>query len=55
MEDAGFLHDPCVYINLLQDNLRIRYASGFPILKELVQNADDAGARGLRLGCTGAS
>ncbi len=29
-------------INLIQDNLRDRYQSGFPILKELIQNADDA-------------
>lgn len=31
-------------INLISDNLRDRYRSGFPILKELIQNADDAGA-----------
>ncbi|WP_295612794.1 hypothetical protein [uncultured Lamprocystis sp.] len=33
------------YINLIADNLRDRYDSGFPILKELIQNADDARAR----------
>lgn len=33
------------YINLIIDNLRDRYDSGFPILKELLQNADDAKAR----------
>jgi len=33
------------YVNLIADNLRDRYESGFPILKELVQNADDAKAR----------
>ena len=32
------------YVNLIADNLRDRYKSGFPILKELVQNADDAQA-----------
>lgn len=32
-------------INLISDNLRDRYQSGFPILKELIQNADDAPAR----------
>ncbi len=32
-------------INLLRDNLRNRYQNGFPILKELIQNADDAKAR----------
>jgi hypothetical protein len=50
MDETGFLHDPCVYINLLQDNLRNRYENGFPVLKELVQNADDAGASFLRFG-----
>lgn len=38
----GFTTD---YINLIIDNLRDRYDSGFPILKELLQNADDAKAR----------
>ncbi len=33
------------YINLIADNLRDRYDNGFPILKELIQNADDAKAR----------
>ncbi|CAG1064740.1 hypothetical protein BAC1_00305 [uncultured bacterium] len=32
-------------INLITDNLRDRYQSGFPILKELIQNADDAEAQ----------
>lgn len=31
-------------INLITDNLRDRYESGFPILKELIQNAEDAPA-----------
>lgn len=31
-------------INLIADNLRDRYDSGFPVIKELVQNADDAQA-----------
>ncbi len=38
------------YVNLIADNLRDRYKSGFPILKELVQNADDAGAGNLVFG-----
>ena len=29
-------------INLIADNLRDRYKNGFPILKEIIQNADDA-------------
>lgn len=33
------------YVNLIADNLRERYDNGFPILKELIQNADDAKAR----------
>lgn len=44
---AGFNTD---YINLIVGNLRDRYKSGFPILKELVQNADDAGAKYLTFG-----
>jgi len=32
-------------INLISDNLRDRYRTGFSILKELVQNADDAEVR----------
>ena len=31
-------------INLIADNLRDRSDSGFPVIKELVQNADDAQA-----------
>lgn len=30
------------YVNLIADNLRDRYDNGFPILKELIQNAYDA-------------
>ena len=32
------------YVNLITDNLRDRYDNGFPIIKELIQNADDSGA-----------
>jgi len=32
-------------INMIADNLRDRYHSGFPILKELIQNADDSKAK----------
>lgn len=41
---AGFIHDPLQIINLIADNLRDRYKSGFPVLKEIIQNADDAGS-----------
>lgn len=44
---TGFTTD---YVNQIATNLRDRYRSGFPILKELVQNADDAGARALAIG-----
>jgi hypothetical protein len=43
----GFRSD---HINLIAANLRDRYKSGFPILKELIQNADDAKAGGLVFG-----
>ncbi|MBD5804510.1 hypothetical protein AZOA_39530 [Azoarcus sp. Aa7] len=43
----GFRSD---HINLIAANLRDRYKSGFPILKELIQNADDAKARCLVFG-----
>jgi len=43
---AGYIHDPNAIINLIADNLRDRYKSGFPVLKEIIQNADDAGSAG---------
>ena len=47
---SGFQHDELADVNLITDNLRDRYKDQFSILKELVQNADDAGARNLRFG-----
>lgn len=47
MASYGFSSD---HINLIADNLRDRYENGFPILKELIQNADDAKARRLVFG-----
>ena len=45
---------PVGVINLIQDNLRDRYDSGFPVLKEVIQNADDAQASSLVMGwCNG--
>ena len=38
------------FVNLIAANLRDRYQSGFPILKELIQNADDSKARRLIFG-----
>lgn len=40
----GLRHDPLADIELIRQNLKDRYGAGFPILKELLQNADDAGA-----------
>ena len=47
---AGVRHDSLADIGLISDNLRDRYKTGFPILKEIVQNADDAGASHLSFG-----
>ncbi len=47
---AGVRHDPLADIGLIADNLRDRYKSGFPILKEIIQNADDAGSTHLCFG-----
>lgn len=40
---------PTDTINTLQDNLHDRYDSGFPVLKELIQNANDAKASVLKV------
>ena len=40
----GFRHSPTEDIQRIRQDLRDRYQDGFPILKELLQNADDAGA-----------
>ncbi len=40
----GFRHSPLDDIARIRQDLRDRYADGFSILKELLQNADDAGA-----------
>jgi hypothetical protein len=40
---AGYIHDPLQIINLIADNLRDRYESD-SVLKEIIQNADDAGS-----------
>jgi len=50
MTETGFLHDPANDINLLQDLLRNRYRNRFDIIKELLQNADDAKATEMHLG-----
>jgi hypothetical protein len=40
---TGYIHDPLQIINLIADNIRDRYKSGFSVIKEIIQNADDAG------------
>ncbi|MBO9492943.1 hypothetical protein J7438_02400 [Thalassotalea sp. G20_0] len=51
---AGAEQDPISVINQIRDNLRDRYENGFPVLKEIVQNSDDATADKLVMGwCQG--
>ena len=38
----GLRHDPLADIELIRQNLKDRYAEGYPILKELIQNAEDS-------------
>ena len=45
----GIEVSPRSIVNQIKSRLQDRYASGYPILKELVQNADDAQARRVRL------
>lgn len=40
---AGYNADPLQFIRMIRDNLADRYKSGFPVLKEIIQNADEAG------------
>lgn len=44
-----FRTSPISIVNQIKSNLQDRYDSGYPILKELLQNADDAEARHFRL------
>ncbi|MET2853361.1 hypothetical protein ABXV24_15790 [Vibrio owensii] len=51
---AGANINPIGVINQIADNLRDRYDNGFPVLKEIIQNSDDAQADSLVIGwCTG--
>ncbi|MEZ9533925.1 hypothetical protein AB4260_11165 [Vibrio lentus] len=47
---AGASIDAIGVINQIKDNLTDRYDNGFPVLKEIIQNADDAGANTLTIG-----
>ena len=40
---GGYIHDPLQIINLIADNIRDRYKTDFSVIKEIIQNADDAG------------
>jgi hypothetical protein len=44
-----FRVSPISIVNQIKSNLQDRYDTGYPILKELLQNADDSGARQFRL------
>src|SRR3974390_266347 len=44
-----FSVSPISIVNQIKANLQDRYETGYPILKELLQNADDAGAYRFRL------
>ena len=44
-----FYVSPLSIVNQIRSNLEDRYDLGYPILKELLQNADDAGARRFRI------
>lgn len=41
---SGYIHDPLQIINLIADNIRDRYKTGFAVIKEIIQNADDSGS-----------
>ena len=50
----GFSVPPSAIVNQIKSNLQDRYESGYPILKELLQNADDAQSRRFRIdACSG--
>jgi len=46
----GFWHSPIAYISQIKSLLQDRYQGGFPVLKEIIQNADDAKATHLDIG-----
>ena len=50
MAGKGLRHSYRADINLIRNNLRDHYQNGFPVLKELIQNADDASATRMDIG-----
>lgn len=47
---AGFKSDPMGFVQQIANDLKDRYRSGFPIIKEMLQNADDSKAEKLLIG-----
>src|SRR6059036_3209625 len=47
--NKGFNTDAVSHLAQILNNLKDRYQQGFPIVKELIQNADDAGATQLAI------
>ena len=47
---AGANVSPIGVINQIASNLSDRYENGFPVLKEIIQNSDDANANRLVIG-----
>ncbi|MBE9242577.1 sacsin N-terminal ATP-binding-like domain-containing protein [Synechocystis salina] len=51
-QETGFLYPPGAIINEIKTLLGERYKEGFPIIKEVLQNANDGGATRLDIGVT---
>jgi hypothetical protein len=49
-EHTGFFHDPTSDINIICEMLAERYHLGLPVIKELIQNGDDAKAQQMVVG-----
>ena len=49
-EHTGFFHDPTSDINAIREMLAEKYHLGLPVIKELIQNADDAKAQKMVIG-----
>jgi hypothetical protein len=51
-ESTGFLVPDLAIVNQIKTLLKERYKEGFPIIKEILQNANDGGATRLDIGVT---
>ena len=47
---TGFIIQPAAIVNTIKNLLKERYKQGFPIIKEIIQNANDGGATTLNFG-----